>query len=44
MRKARQSGLERIESYLVRLIQEKGADQDQPAGIRLLLAALKVLS
>ena len=44
MRKARQSGLERIESYLVRLIQEKGADQDQPAGIRLLLAALKALS
>ena len=44
MRKARQSGLERLESYLVRLIQEKGADQDQPFGINLLLALLKGLS
>ena len=44
MRKARQSGLERLESYLVRLIQEKGADQDQPFGINLLLHVLKGLS
>ena len=44
MRKARQSGLERLESYLVRLIQEKGADQDQPFGINLLLSLLKGLS
>lgn len=44
MRKARQSGFERLESYLVRLIQEKGADLDQPGGIVLLLRALKVFS
>ena len=42
MRKARQSGFERLEGYLVRLIQEKGADQDQPAGIILLLKILRV--
>ncbi len=44
MRKARQSGFERLETYLVKLIQEKGADHDQPVGIRLLLAFLKCLS
>ena len=44
MRKARQSGVERIENYLVRLIQERGADQDQPSGINALLAFLKGLS
>ena len=44
MRKARPSGIERLESYLVKLIQEKGADQDQPGGIRLLLAFLKGIS
>ena len=44
MRKARQNALERLESYLVRLIQEKGADQDQPAGINFLLGVLKALS
>lgn len=44
MRKARQSGLERLESYLVRLIQEKGSDLDQPFGINLLLHVLKGLS
>ena len=44
MRKARQSGFERLESYLVKLIQEKGADRDQPAGIVLLLRLLKALS
>ena len=44
MRKARQSGFERLESYLVKLIQEKGADADQPGGIVLLLRVLKVLS
>ena len=44
MRKVRQSGFERFESYLVRLIQEKGADLDQSAGINLLLKVLKVLS
>ena len=44
MRKSRPSGIERLESYLVKLIQEKGADQDQPGGIRLLLAFLKGIS
>ena len=44
MRKARQSGIERLESYLVRLIQERGADSDQPFGIRVLLAFLKFAS
>ena len=44
MRKARQSGFERLESYLVKLIQEKGADRDQPGGIVLLLRCLKVFS
>ena len=44
MRKARQSGFERLESYLVKLIQEKGADRDQPAGIVYLLRLLKILS
>ena len=44
MRKARQSAFERIESYLVRLIQEKGDDLDQPAGVNVLLAVLKGLS
>ena len=41
MRKARQSGFERFENYLVRLIQEKGADLDRPGGVRVLLAVLK---
>ena len=44
MRKARQSGFERLESYLVKLIQEKGADQDQPGAIVLLLRVLKLFS
>lgn len=44
MRKAPQSGIERLESYLVKLIQEKGSDQDQPFGTRFLLCVLKCLS
>ena len=44
MRKARQSAVERLESYLVRLIQEKGDDRDQPAGVNFLLAVLKGFS
>ena len=44
MRKARQSGFERLESSLVKLIQEKGADRDQPGGVRALLGLLKALS
>ena len=44
MRKARQNGIERLESYLVKLIQEPGADSNQPAGIRFLLSLLKGVS
>ena len=44
MRKARQSGMERLENQLVKIIQEKGADQGQPGGVRFLLAILKGLS
>jgi len=44
VRKARQSTFERLESYLVRLIQEKGDDLDQPFGINMLLGLLKALS
>lgn len=44
MRKAKQSGFERLENYLVKLIQEPGADQDHPAGIRALLSVLKGFS
>ena len=44
MRKARQNGFERLENYLVRLIQEKGADRDQPPVINCLLFFLKMLS
>ena len=44
MRKPRQNSFERLESYLVRLIQEKGADLDQPGGIVFLLRVLKAFS
>lgn len=44
MRKARQSGFERLENYLVKLIQEKGSDLDQPMSINFLLGVLKGLS
>ena len=44
MRKARQSGIERLENSLVRLIQEKGADEGHPASVRFLLAVLKLFS
>ena len=44
MRKARQNGFERIENSLVRLIQEKGADRDQPGAVNFLLSVLKGLS
>ena len=44
MRKARQNSFERLESYLVKLIQEKGADQHQPFPIRILLAVLAAFS
>ncbi len=44
MRKARESGLERLENRLVKVIQEKGADQNQPFGMRVLLVVLKGFS
>ena len=44
MRKARQNGFERLENYLVKLIQEKGADQNQPFSIRMLLGVLNAFS
>ena len=44
MRKARPNGIERLESYLVKLIQEKGDDRDQSGPINFLLAVLKGLS
>lgn len=44
MRKARQNGIERLESYLVKLIQEPGADLNQSTGIRFLLGVLKGVS
>ncbi|MBR4354635.1 MAG: tetraacyldisaccharide 4'-kinase [Kiritimatiellae bacterium] len=44
MRKPRQTGIERLESYLVKLIQERGSDENQPGGIVLLLAILKGIS
>jgi len=44
LRKARQNSFERLENYLVRLIQEKDADRDQPGGVRMLLGVLKGLS
>ncbi len=44
MRKAQPNGIERLESYLVKLIQEKGADENQPLSIVLLLGLLKGIS
>ena len=44
MRKPRPNGFERLENYLVKLIQEKGADEGQPFSIRVLLGVLKALS
>ncbi len=44
MRKAKQSGIERLENRLVKVIQEKGSDQNQPTGMRVLLAILKGFS
>ena len=44
MRKHRPNAIERLESYLVKLIQEKGADKDQSFSIRVLLTFLKGVS
>lgn len=44
MRKAKQRGIERLENSLVKLIQEKGADQTDVGGLRALLTLLKGFS
>ena len=44
MRKAKVSYFERLEHSLVKIIQQKGADQNQSGGVRLLLALLWCLS
>ncbi len=44
MRKAKQSGIERLENRLVQVIQEKGADENQPTGMRIFLGFLKGVS
>lgn len=44
MRKAKQSGIERLEKYLTKVILEEGADAGQPGPMRALLALLKGLS
>ena len=43
MRKAKQNGIERLEKYLTKVILEKGADENQPFPMRVLLAVLKAL-
>ena len=44
MRKAKIRRIERIEHYLVRIIQQPGADQGHPWAIRTLLRLLKGIS
>ena len=44
MRKAKQSGIERLEKYLTKIILEKGADQNLPVSMVFLLAFLKGVS
>ena len=44
MRKAKVSYFERLEHSLVKIIQQKGADQNQPGMVRLLLVFLWCLS
>ena len=44
MKKAKVNGIERLERYLVKIIQQPGADKDQPAPIRALLAVLFAFS
>jgi tetraacyldisaccharide 4'-kinase len=44
MRKAKIKRIERIEHYLVRIIQQPGADQGHPWPVRVLLATLKGIS
>jgi len=44
MRKAKIKRIERIEHYLVRIIQQPGADQGHPWAVRMLLSLLKGIS
>ena len=44
MRKAKVSRIERLEHYLVRIIQQPGADKNQPGPVRALLAVLYGIS
>jgi tetraacyldisaccharide 4'-kinase len=44
MRKAKIRRIERVERYLVRIIQQPGADQGHPLPVRILLAVLKGVS
>ena len=44
MKKAKVNGFERLERYLVRIIQQPGADRDQPGPVCALLAVLFALS
>ena len=44
MKKAKVNGIERLERYLVKIIQQPGADKDQPAPIRALLSVLFAFS
>ena len=44
MRKEKVSYIERLEHSLVKIIQQKGADQNQPLGVRMLLGFLWCLS
>ena len=44
MRKTKVRRIERIEHYLVRIIQQPGADQGHPLPVRMLLATLKGIS
>ena len=44
MRKAKPSGIERLESYLVKLIVERGDDENRPFSTRFLLGVLKGFS
>ena len=44
VQKQKVSYVERLEHALVKIIQQPGADRDQPAGVRMLLVLLKGLS
>ena len=44
MKKAKVSGIERLEHYLVKIIQQPGADKDQSGPVRALLSVLYAFS